>query len=268
MKGFLACVTVMAGLAVFPACAADVAPLIGVVIMHGKGGSPGKHVPELASSLERQGYVVANIEMSWSGRRNYDVDVAAAEKEVESALETLRGKGAAKLFVAGHSQGGVFALHFGTGHRVDGIIAIAPGGNVASPVFKEKVGESLASAYRLIEQGKGDETARLYDYEGARGTYPVAVRPVVYVSWFDPNGAMNEMGAIKKLNPTVPVLFIAPTDDYPALQRTKRLMFDALPAHPMSRLYEPAASHTGAPLASIDEIVRWTTQVAGADVAR
>jgi predicted esterase len=86
--------------------------------MHGKGGSPTKYVSELASSLEGKGYLVANLEMAWSGRRNYDVSVSAAEKEVELALASLRSKGAQELFVAGHSQGGMFALHFGGNNRL------------------------------------------------------------------------------------------------------------------------------------------------------
>jgi pimeloyl-ACP methyl ester carboxylesterase len=243
-------------------------PTIGIVIMHGKGGSPNKHVSELASSLARQGYAVANIEMPWSGRRNYDVDVTAADKEVAAALETLRGKGVKKLFVAGHSQGGVFALHYGAGHPVDGVIAIAPGGNVGSPLFQEKLGASLAEARELIDKGKGNEIARLYDYEGAKGVYPIATRPAAYLTWFDPNGGMDEMASIRKMSPSVPVLFIVPTNDYPGLQKLKSARFDALPSHPMTVLYEPASSHTGAPSASIDEIARWTAKIGGSADAR
>lgn len=88
---------------------------IGVVLMHGKGGAPTRLVADLAASLESRGWLVANLEMPWSGRRDYDVEVGAAEREVETALQGLRDKGAQKLFVAGHSQGGVFALYFGGG---------------------------------------------------------------------------------------------------------------------------------------------------------
>jgi predicted N-acetyltransferase YhbS len=35
--------------------------------MHGKGGSPTKYVSDLASSLKDEGYLVANLEMPWSG---------------------------------------------------------------------------------------------------------------------------------------------------------------------------------------------------------
>ena len=50
---------------------------VGVVVMPGKGGSPTKFVAELASGLEAKGHLVANIEMPWSGSRNYDVNTAA-----------------------------------------------------------------------------------------------------------------------------------------------------------------------------------------------
>jgi pimeloyl-ACP methyl ester carboxylesterase len=234
---------------------------VGVVIMHGKGGSPARYVDGLAAFLHEKGCAVANLEMPWSGRRNYDVDVAAAEKEVEAALEALRAKGAQKLFVAGHSQGGMFALYFGTRHAVDGIIAIAPGGSTGAPVYRQKLGESLARAKALVAQGKGAEKESFKDFESGRGTYPVIVAPAVYVTWFDPEGAMNGLLAAKGMKPQTPVLYIAPSGDYPALQRVKVEMFGALPANPLTRLYEPSASHLQAPAASSEEILKWISQV-------
>jgi pimeloyl-ACP methyl ester carboxylesterase len=233
----------------------------GVVVMHGKGGSPQKFVDTLASYLQEKGHVVANLEMAWSGGRNYDVDVATAEKEVEAALDGLRAKGAKKLFVAGHSQGGLFALYFGTGHAVDGVIAIAPGGSTGSGVFREKLGASYERAKTLVAQGKGAEKERLQDYEGSRGIYPVVAPPSSYVTWFDPEGAMNEGAAVKKIKPATPVLFIVPTGDYPLLQKVKPAMFGALPPNPLTKLYEPDSSHVQAPSASREEIARWIAEV-------
>jgi len=237
---------------------------IGIVLMHGKGGSPTQHVSDLAAALERKGVLVANLEMPWSGRRNYDVDVSSAEREVESALTSLRGKGAQKLFVAGHSQGGLFALYFGGKHVVDGIIAISPAGNVANAVFREKLGDSVEMARKLIAEGKGEAKVRLSDYEGSKGTYPITTTPAAYLSWFDPDGAMNETIAIKNMNPAIPVLFIVPTNDYPGLLKVKQSMFDSLPKNQFSKLYEPNSSHLGGPSASIEEITQWTAAVAGA----
>ena len=234
-------------------------PKIGIVIMHGKGGSPTKHVFELASTLEEKGYLVANLEMPWSGNRGYDVDVSAAEKEVQSALQNLKSKGAQKLIVAGHSQGGVFALYFGSEHIVDGVIAIAPGGNVKSATFQEKLSGYVEKARRLIAEGKGAQKEKFSDFEGARGVFPVTTTAGIYLTWFDPEGAMNQMRSIKHMK--TPVLYVAPTDDYPGLRNIKQTMFDALPTHPLNKLYEPNSNHTGAPSISRDEIMRWMSEV-------
>jgi alpha-beta hydrolase superfamily lysophospholipase len=253
-----------AGISLPLTASAEAGSRIGIVIMHGKGGSPSKYVSELASALEGQGFLVANLEMPWSGKRDYDVSVSGAEREVEAALSALRDKGARKLFVSGHSQGGLFALYYGSKHVVDGVIAIAPGGNVGSATYREKLGESVALARKLVVEGKGEDKTRLADYEGAKGVYPVNTSPSVYLSWFDPEGAMNQMTAIQGMNPAVPVLFIAPANDYPGLQKVKQQMFDALPKNLHSKLYEPGSSHLNAPSASIKEIVEWTAAIANA----
>jgi pimeloyl-ACP methyl ester carboxylesterase len=236
---------------------------IGIVIMHGKGGSPGGRVAALAQALERRGYLVENLEMPWSGRRNYDVDVAGGEQEVEAAVAGLRGNGAKKVFVTGHSQGGLFALHLAGKLAADGFIAVAPGGSVASRVFREQLGESFARARQLVAEGKGGEVVRLQDYEGSRGAYPIVTTPAAYVTWFDPEGAMNMQRAARAAKPQVPILWIVPRRDYPGLLRTTPAVFRMLPSHPLSRFYEPDSDHLGAPAASAEEIARWTSEVAG-----
>jgi len=239
------------------------APAIGVVVLHGKGGTT-KWVAPLAAGLERKGYLVATLEMPWSGRRHYDVDVDAADREVEAALEGLRAKGAKKVFVAGHSQGGVFVLHYGSTHPVDGIIAIAPGGNVGNQVFTRQVGASVERARKMVAEGKGADKETFEDFEGGRGSFSVTASAASYLSWFDPQGAMNQVKSSKAIDPRVPVLFVAPTGDYPGLQRVKGTMFGALPTNPLTRMAEPRASHLEAPEASIEEVARWTAEVAAA----
>jgi len=238
-------------------------PRLGMVVLHGKGGAPDRLVADMAAALEAKGARVISPEMPWSGRRQYDTDVAGADREVAAALDRLRAGGATHVFVVGHSQGGLFALHFGGVRAVDGIVAIAPGGNVANTVFREHLGETVALARQLIAEGKGNEATELADFENRRGRYPVQSTPANYVSWFDPEGAMNQTIAIGRLRPQTPVLFVAPTDDYPGLRKVMRPMFEALPRHPLTRLYQPQATHTGAPSASSDVIYGWASEVAG-----
>lgn len=253
----------MALAAFAPAVAAQSPAGMGVVVMHGKGGSPERHVADLAGFLEGKGYAVANLEMTWSGRREYDVAVDAAEEEIRSALETLRGRGAKRLFVAGHSQGGLFALHYAGRHPVDGVILIAPGGSVNTPPFRRALGESVERARRMVSEGKANEKTRFDDYEASRGTNPVYTTPAAYLTWFDPDGAMSLLKAAKALKPGIPVLYVGPTGDYPNLLKSRQLIYDALPRHPMTKLYEPHSSHLDAPSAAREEILRWTSQVAG-----
>lgn len=243
------------------ACAqASAQPTIGVVVMHGKGGLPDGLVHELALDLERRGFAVANLEMPWSSRRDYDVEVAAGEKQVEAALADLRKRGAQKLFIAGHSQGGTFAFYLGGRLAVDGIVAIAPGGNVANPAFRERVAESVDRARTLLAEGKGAERRRFLDYEGMRGVQPVITTAAAYLTWFDPDGAMNQLASIRRVK--APVLLIVPTRDYPALLKAKPRVYGALPANPRTKLYEPETNHQRAPTDSRDEIARWMAEVA------
>lgn len=239
------------------------APKIGIVVMHGKGGSPTKHVADLASGLEAKGYLVANLEMPWSGKRAYDVDTRTAEHEVQAALTKLRERGAAKLFIAGHSQGGAFALHCAGIHAVDGVIAIAPGGNVAGAIYREKLGDVVARARSLAAEGKGDEKIALSDFENTKGTFTVVTTPAVYLTWFDPDGAMNMQRAARAAKPEIPILWIVAQNDYPGLRKTNLPMFQTLTANPLTQLYEPSSDHLRAPSASLQEITRWTTTVAG-----
>ena len=235
---------------------------IGLVIMHGKGGSPARLVADLAATLESQGFLVANLEMPWSGKREYDVSVAVAEQEIEAALSALRGKGATKLFVIGHSQGGLFALYFANKHAVDGVVAIAPGGSVDTPLFRDKLGDSVTLARKLINEGKGEIKTSLSDYENRKGTYTVNSTPADYLTWFDPDGVINLSKAVQGMPASMPVLYVSPTLDYPGLRKIKQQMFDALPKNPLSALYEPSTDHVGAPTASSKEIAVWTATVA------
>lgn len=241
-----------------PAWAQSAGPTLGVVVMHGKGGSPHRHVNELAGALVAQGYQVANLEMPWSAKREYDASVDAAEKEVELAIAALRSQGATKIVVAGHSQGGLFALYFASRHAVDGVVLIAPGGDPSSNIPREKLADAVQHARTLIADGKGHEKATLADYESAKGTTPVVTTPTIYLSWFDPGNALGLMQSAKRLSPATPVLYVAPRNDYPALLKINPSLYAALPRHAKTQYYEPSVTHLKAPTASIPAILEWT----------
>ena len=258
----LAVIVLFLAWTVTPALAQVPPKEIGIVVMHGKGGAPTKLVAGLAKWLGNQGYRVANLEMPWSGQRNYDKSVQEAAGEVDTALASLRSQGARKVFVCGHSLGGLFALYYAGQRKFDGLIVIAPGGDPGTQFFREKLGTEIWRAKRVIADGKGSERATFNDYENARELYPIETTASHYLSWFDPDGAMNQPAATSAVDPATPVLYIVPTNDYPGLLRVKDSLFSRLPKNPKTRMYEPAASHTTAPWESHEEIARWIAEVA------
>lgn len=259
----LAAASMLAFLQSGPVQAQAPATDIGIVVMHGKGGSPDKHVNTLAQALRDEGYQVASLDMPWSGRRQYDVDMNGAVNEITAALDTMRASGAKKLFVAGHSQGGLFTLYYGGRQMVDGLIAIAPGASHGAPDFRNALGAHVGTAKAMIDAGRGGEKAGFADYEGAKGAYPITTTAAIYYDWFNPDGPHNMSAVVRQVKSGIPVLYVAPTRDYPALAKSKLENFSALPSHPLSRLYEPESSHINAPAAATREILAWIKQVAG-----
>ncbi|WP_168163352.1 alpha/beta hydrolase [Curvibacter sp. PAE-UM] len=237
---------------------------IGVVVMHGKGGRPDGLVTELASGLAARGMLVRNLEMPWSGRRGYDVAPEAAEAEVTQALEDLQRAGATRLFLVGHSQGGLYALHLGARLPLAGVVAVAPGGNVAASVYEQHIGAQRARARELVAAGRGAEVQVFADYEGSKGTNEVRTRADVYWAWFDPLGVMNQERALRALPAQLPVLYVAPTGDYPALRRANPGLFAILPPQPLTRYLQPDASHTRVPTVAREAIAGWLIEAAAA----
>lgn len=236
---------------------------IGVVVMHGKSGSPAKWVNELALALEMEGFHVASLEMPWSKNRQYDVNMQGSASEITAALNAMRAKGAKKTFVAGHSQGGLNALLYGGLEKVDGLIAIAPGGSHGAKSFTKALGNHVNKAKDMIEEGRGHEKEEFADYEGSKGTFPIIATATNYYDWFNPSGSHNMDYASRNVKSGIPVLYIAPTSDYPALKKQTQPSFGALPSHGLTRLYEPETDHLNAPGASTSEIIRWINEVAG-----
>ncbi len=132
-----------------------------------------------------------------------------------------------------------FALHMASKSYVDGVIAMAPGGDVANRVFQENLGSSVARAKRLVADGKGNERAQLEDYEGSKGRYSIDAVPAAYVTWFDTDGAMNMYRAARAASPRVPILWIVGQDELPALRRWNIGLYPSLPDNPLTQLYEP-----------------------------
>lgn len=240
-------------------------PRVGIVVMHG-AGARGTSMADFAARLKAQGHLVANLDMPWSNEDAHAVPVAAAERQVLGAVDSLRRQGAQKLVLAGFSKGGMFAGYMATRTVVDGLVALAPNGGAD----QKKLQDELAKARALIAAGKGEERALLHDADVVGETrYPIPnAVPSAYVTWFDPQGALNFERIFRGQRPGMPVLLVVPTRDLANLVKIKQPLFQGLPPHPGHRLFEPETDHLGAVRLSTDEVLRWIAEVVQETVPR
>jgi len=154
----------------------------GVMLIHGKRGNTG-NLDGLASALSREGAVVIQPTMSWASRyRTYGETMS----EVGGYVASLRGRGAKRIALVGHSLGANVALGFGAQHDgLDAIVALAPGHQPDR--FAARTAESLARAQQLVAAGRGGEVATFRDVnQGA--AFDIKTTAAAYVSFFDPSG--------------------------------------------------------------------------------
>lgn len=234
------------------------APRVGIVVMHG-AGARSSSMAGFAGRLMSQGHLVANLDMPWSTEDAHRTPVEAAERHVLGQLQELRRRGAAKLVIAGFSKGGMFAAHMATRTPIDGLVAIAPNGGADQKKLQDQVDRARA----LVAAGKGEDRTLLQD-GGVVGDdrYPMpGAVPSSYLTWFEPQGAMNFERIFRSQRPGVPVLLVVPTRDLENLLRMKQAVWQGLPPHPGNRLYEPETDHLGAVAAATPEAIRWIAEV-------
>jgi dienelactone hydrolase len=227
---------------------------IGVVLMHGKWGTPDRHIGDVAGALARSGYRVENVEMPWSRTRLYDKSYDAALVEVDEAVARLRARGARRVVVGGHSLGANAALAYGASRDgVAGVMALAPGHTPER--FAARLGDSLAKAKAMVAEGRGDSTAGFEDInQGERRT--VSVRARIYLSYFDPDGPAVMPRNTANLKPAAALLWVVGTRD-PLFARGAAYAFADAPANPVSRYVVVPADHLSTPAASIDAVLAW-----------
>lgn len=225
----------------------------GVVLMHGKWGSPKSMVP-LAQELEAIGYLTSNPDMAWSGRRLYDIDYAAALEEVQKQVRQLRAGGARRIVVAGQSLGANAAVAYASsGFDLDGLIILSPG-HFPERAMGKRVRPSLDRARSMIAANRGTELELFEDINQGRQR-SIKVSANVYVSYFDPDGLGAITKNIRKLGKPVPLLLLIGTAD--PFYSESRAMFDSAPHHPLSRYISLDTDHAGVPSIGIPEVVKW-----------
>ena len=235
------------------AAAPAFAQTIGVVLLHGKTGSPATVIDGLAAALRGAGYLVDAPEMCWSHRRIYDRSFTDCLTEIDAAVARLRGQGAAKVVVAGMSQGGDAALVYGaTRSGLAGIIALAPAASPEHQSTLPEIAHSIDEARAMVAAGRGNETAGFADRNSVN-VLTVRTTAAVYLSYLDPRGPANMLAGIQNLK--APLLWVAGTTD--PSQQGAQSAFAQVPPNPLNRFVTVASGHLGTPGAARDAVLAW-----------
>ena len=228
--------------------------LPGVVLVHGKCGSPRRHVVVLGQALERAGFPVEIPEMPWSRGRAFDRSYDEAMAEIDAAAARLAARGAAGLAVAGHSLGANAAVGYAA-HRpgLKAVAALAPGHT--PELLAGLLAESLTRARAMVAEGRGLERAEFSGTFQGRAV-PMTMRAADHLSYDDPEGpAVMPRNAAAWPAP-LPFLWVVGDQD-PMAARGPEYAYAKAPAHPRSRYVTVAADHFTAPDVAADLVVEW-----------
>jgi pimeloyl-ACP methyl ester carboxylesterase len=252
MRAFQPLCVVIALMAAVPSEAQE---RLGLVLMHGKQSAPDEHRP-LAEAVEASGVPVERPEMCWSPRRIYDQPYLDCLRDIDTAIERLRRRGATATVVAGHSLGANAALAYGARHEVKGVAALAPGHRPEALAQRPPVAESIDRARALMAAGR-NERVGFADFNGSL-QITVMATPATYVSFFAADSAA--LMPVNAARLKAPLLYVVGSQD--PLQRGPEEIFSKAPRHALNRYVTVPAGHFDTSAASADAVVAWLRQLA------
>ncbi len=234
---------------------------LGVIILHGKQGTPtgNQGLSVIASNLQAAGHKVVQPAAPW-GRGAWEtinVTVEEALAQLDGYAGQLRAQGANRIVVIGHSLGACVALAYAVERgNLAGVVMLAPGHNPAGRYRgNDKARRDIDHARALVEQGKGNETMSGSDAnQGSNIT--MSVRAAVYWSWQNPAGLASMPYEAPRLPASTPILMVVGSGD-PMSGRAEGLIFKPAAKNPYSRYVTNGASHFETPMAAAKVTTDW-----------
>lgn len=238
----------------------------GFLLLHGKNPS-GPNDPNfrgLSTWLGREGFLIAMPEMPWSSRRYIDGHWDKAMEEVRVHVTALRGRGATRIILVGHSMGCPAALSYAArqGSDVDALVLLAPGhiprGYYELPLLAQ-VRKSIDAARAMVAAGKGEDTESFNDINQGR-SLSVRMSARDYLSYFDPQSDAEMGVSAPRVPPGLPVMTVVGNED-PLFKLVRSYVHDRLPANARSRYLEVVANHLSTPDVARDQVLAWLREV-------
>lgn len=232
-------------------------PRIGALVMHGKGGTPTRHVDALVSALESVGVLVEAPLMPWGKERIYDRSYEDSLAEIDGYVAKLKAAGAQRIVIIGHSIGGNAAIGYGARRQgIAGYVALAPAHNPENPVTQKAAADDVARAKAMIEAGKGDDKASFVDFN-VHPQPPAYTTAAIYYSWFAADGPAAFPGNIAGFDRSARLLWIDGPDEVQEKKRWHIPQVNAVKAMGNARYELLDARHVEVPGAAISLVLDW-----------
>ena len=218
---------------------------VAVVLLHG-GGSSGSQFDDMRPIVEKAGYRLVTPEMCWGQSRRYDKSAPACMADVDKSIERLKGEGYQRIVIAGHSQGGIFAIYYAANHTgLAGVIAFAPSG---PPVGMDSNNVTVVYAHRLVREGRGDIVTNF-----GGGINEIFATPNDYLTWTSIESPLYDLELLPRL--TAPILWVAGTQD--SGQRNAPERYKYAPANALNAFLTVEADHFATPDVAVGEMIKW-----------
>lgn len=234
---------------------------LGVILMHGKQGSPGKApgLRDITSKLESAGIKTVVPSMPWSEGSWERISVTTQQvfDMIDGYAAQLRGQGAQRIVVGGQSLGANTALAYAVARQnVAGVVMAAPGHQPgyfyrSNPAIKEAIDKAAA----LVQAGQGAQPFSGGD-DNQGVTTKISTTAAVYLSWMSPRGAASMNVQAPLLPASIPLMLIIGTKD-PAYNTAEASIYKPAARNPYSKYLVVEAGHRDTDFAASQRIVDW-----------
>ena len=240
-------------LAMLGAGSAGAADAIGVVLLHGKHGTP-KQFATLGGAISGAGYALETPEMCWSQKRIYDGSFAACSADITAAVNRLKAKGITRIVIGGASLGALAAFAYAAAHPdvAAGVIGLAPAANPQGLDKVPDIARDVAAAEGAVAAGQGD-TPVVFDDQLNGKPLKVKTTSRIYLDFLGPKSPLIMATTLPKLK--APLLWVAGTED--DTQAVGPKAYARVPKNALSEYVEVDADHEGTPDASVAAVINW-----------
>ncbi len=238
--------------------AAEAQDRIGVILLHGKQGTP-QGLGMVASSLESAGAKVVTPSMPWSrgGWESIKVTMEQVFGQLDGQVAALRGQGAGRVVIGGLSLGADVALAYAVQRgNLAGLVMAGPGHQPGLFYSRNaSIHAAVDRARALVEAGRGNEAFSGPD-ENQGKTFTVSTTAAVYYSWMNPQGLAAMDVQAPRLPASTPLLLVIGRKD-PFFQRAESTVYKPAAKNPYSRYLVVEAGHAQTPAAAAKQISDW-----------